>query len=153
MASDRLITRARYRRMLLRREDKMTKSMAGAVAIGLLAAVGVATAQERMFLTPADAKMLLVGNKVTLQRTEDKALIEWDIRPDGSLRGFNRERKNTLAAQWSFNNDGAFCVQWRGIPEADCFFYFNVGRQLAGVTSKTADAKPAYLIESMVPLK
>ena len=134
-------------------QKKMRKLGKAIIAVGLLGLGVSVVAQERVFMTPADAKMLLVGNKVTLRRTEDKALIEWDIRPDGSLRGFNRERRNTLAAQWRFNDEGAFCVHWRGIPDANCYFYFNVGRQLAGITSKAADAKPDYLIESMVPLK
>ena len=101
-----------------------------------------ALAQDRTFMSKADAEGLAKGKKWNHVRAGDGAKVQWDLQGNGQLFGMNQSSGSRDQGKWAINDAGQLCVTWQGRSQNRCVAVLKEGDKLKLVDS--GDLKGAY---------
>lgn len=73
-------------------------------------------------LSKEELASVVVGKEVVLARKRDGAEIVWKVAKDGNVYANNRTTRVSDTAEWTLRDDGAICLQWRGVSASGCVF-------------------------------
>lgn len=136
------LLRARLaRRMVCASASGRPLRMAGASAVVALLAVllpGVASAQERVYLTKTQIEVSLMGQAVVSRNIASGGLSHWEFHSDGTVVAVSLGGLGRASGTWSIRDDGQTCVKMLG--RTGCRYWFRKGDAYANADTNRPDA-------------
>lgn len=115
--------------------------MAGALPVVALLAVllpGVASAQERVYLTKTQIETRLMGQAVVSRNIASGKLSHWEFHGDGTVLAVSLGGLGRASGTWSIRDDGQTCVKMLG--RIGCRYWFRNGNAYANADTNQPDA-------------
>jgi hypothetical protein len=113
---------------------------AALAAVAALAAAmpGVATAEERLYLSKAEIESSLMGKAVVSTNIASGKLSHWEFRSDGTVEAVSLGGLGRAAGTWSIRDDGQTCVKM--LTRTGCRYWFRHGSAFANADTNQPDA-------------
>jgi len=106
------------------------------VMIGM-ARMGVAFADERVYLTRSEVEVNLIGKGVLSKNLASGTLSHWEFRRDGTVAA-SRTGLGQASGTWAIQEDGRMCVTM--LNRTSCRYWFRQANSFANADSRTPDA-------------
>lgn len=119
---------------------RSTRAFAALLPMALAAVLlhpGVATADERAYLSKPEIESSLLGKPMMSRNLASGTLSHWEFRRDGSVEA-RRSGLGRAAGTWSVRDDGQMCVTL--MNRTGCRYWFRKDEAYANADTRSPDA-------------